>query len=279
MNYIQKAIEKAREQRDGRVGTTTAVHLNGNATEHADSVERLQLEIADNEPAKRTSLKIENARNVDTVNEVLHENRVIAGFDLDRRVEVYRQLRAKVLRSMELNGWKSLAITSPGENAGKTLTAINLAISISRDVNHQVILVDLDLRSPSVHESLGVATKFGVVDCLEGKSSLSEALFTTNFERLLILPGTPQKTYVSELLTSPEMVALKEELESHGDSCVVIYDLPPLLRNDDALVFTPKVDTNLLIVEDGITTADDLRRSLHMLEGSNLMGTILNKAR
>ncbi|MBK8970373.1 MAG: CpsD/CapB family tyrosine-protein kinase [Hahellaceae bacterium] len=209
---------------------------------------------------------------------VLEKNRVIAGLLHDERAEVYRQLRSQILPQMKANGWRTLAVTSPGENAGKTLTAVNLAISIAQEVNQTVLLVDLDLRSPSVHTTLGLAVEKGVADCIKLGEPVENILLNPQFKRLVVMPGKAMEAYSSELLTSPNMRALMEEIVNRYDSRLIIFDLPPLLRNDDALAFTPQVDATLLVVENGVSTEEQVRRCLHLLENSRLIGTILNKA-
>ncbi|MBK7169231.1 MAG: CpsD/CapB family tyrosine-protein kinase [Gammaproteobacteria bacterium] len=218
-------------------------------------------------------------RHVELNDKRLAENRVIAGLDYDRRVEAYRQLRTQVLKILKDNQWNTLAITSPGENAGKSLTATNLAISLSREVNHTVMLVDLDLRQPSLHEMFDITVEKGLIDYLNDEATLEEVLLNPGFQRLVLLPGRALGKYSSEILSSPQMKSLVRDISQRYTDRIIIFDLPPLLRNDDALMFTPTVDATLLVVEDGVTTADDVQRSLQLLEGSNLIGTILNKAR
>ncbi|OUS12817.1 hypothetical protein A9Q89_04795 [Gammaproteobacteria bacterium 53_120_T64] len=209
----------------------------------------------------------------------LYKNRVIAGINRDQRIEVYRQLRTKVRQILNKNQWNTLAITSPGENAGKTLTAINLAIALSREVSHSVLLVDLDLREPSVHETLNLDVKYGLVDVLAGDAELEDVLVNPGFQRLVVLPGRALGHYSSELLSSPAMKKLVEDIRSRYASRVIIFDLPPLLRNDDALLFTPTIDSTMLVIEEGVTTADELQQCEQLLNGTNLIGTVLNKAR
>ncbi|MCH7687755.1 MAG: protein tyrosine kinase, partial [Planctomycetes bacterium] len=84
----------------------------------------------------------------------LWEKRVIAASDHDERVGPYRQLRTLLLKTMRDNNWRTLAITSPNERAGKTLTSSNLAISLARNIGTTVLLVDLDLETPALHQIL-----------------------------------------------------------------------------------------------------------------------------
>jgi len=212
-------------------------------------------------------------------NEHLREHRVIAASEHDERVGVYRQLRTRVLQIMRDNRWETLAITSAHEGAGKTLTSSNLAISLSKDLNTSVLLVDLDLKKPTVHKVLNLKPSKGLVDFLENTAELDEILFNPGLPRLTVLAGRSAGKYSSELLASPKMKELMRDLCRQDETNITIFDLPPLLRNDDAIMFAPYADATLLVIEDGVTTENQLRQSLHLLHTSNVIGTILNKAR
>jgi capsular exopolysaccharide synthesis family protein len=271
MDYIQKAIDKARDQRDGQIGKEQAERPTDGRAEEGRSAS-----------AKSSSLKeginYTSTRQIKVDDETLMKNRVIAGFNHDKRAEPYRQLRTQVLQKLRANNWKTLAVTSPGHSVGKTLTAVNLAISLSKEVNQTVMLVDLDLRNPGVLRTLSIDAEYGLVDHLEGRVAISDILINPGFERLVILPGRADPGYSSEMLSTPEMKTLIKDLTSRYESRIIIFDLPALLETDDALVFTPVVDAALLVVADGVTTLDEIEMSVKLLEGTNLLGTVLNKA-
>ncbi|MEM1189478.1 MAG: CpsD/CapB family tyrosine-protein kinase [Pseudomonadota bacterium] len=210
--------------------------------------------------------------------EYLVRNRVIADSANDHRVEAYRQLRSQTLRLLRKHDLKNFAITSAHEGAGKTLTAVNLAISMSMERNQTVLLVDLDLRKPSVHTTLGLETKFGIIDHLRSGVDVEDILVDPGFERLLILPGRAVAGNLSELLTAPEMSSLVGEITNRYDDRIVIFDLPPLLRNDDAMSFLPQVDACMYVIEEDVTTTSHVRQSMGLLADTLLLGTVLNKA-
>ena len=216
---------------------------------------------------------------VDVDDERLREHRVIAASDDDQRVGPYRQLRTQLLKTMRDNQWTTLAITSPNERAGKTLTAANLAIALSKDVSTIVLLVDLDLRTPTIHEILNLNPEKGLGDFLEGQAELEEILFDPGLNGLAVLAGRSAGKYSSELLASPKMRDLMRDLCHQDEANITIFDLPPLLRNDDAILFAPYADATLVVVEDGVTTEDQFQQSMRLLGKANVIGTILNKAR
>lgn len=217
-------------------------------------------------------------RSILVAREVLRKNRVIAGID-DMSIKVaYKMLRTQVLQRMKSNDWNTLAITSPVSGEGKSLTAINLAISIAKELNHTVLLVDLDLHNPSIARYFGFGPDLGLCDYLLDDVPLTDILFTPGVDRLAVLPGGKPLTDSSELLSSPKMARLAQELKGRYAGRVVIYDMPPLLATDDMLAFAPHVDAALLVLQEGKTRKDELRRSMEMLEVVNVVGTVLNKA-
>lgn len=210
--------------------------------------------------------------------DVLVRNRVVADSANDHRVEAYRQLRSQTLRLLRKHGLRNFALTSAHEGAGKTLTAVNLAISMSMERNQTVLLVDLDLRKPNVHTTLGLETQYGIIDHLRSGIAVENILVDPGYERLLILPGRAVAGNLSELLTAPEMNSLVREITSRYKDRIVIFDLPPLLRNDDAMSFLPQVDACMFVIEEDATTTTQVRQSMGLLTDTLLLGTVLNKA-
>lgn len=261
MDFIQQAIDKAREQRQ----------LHG-----VDSRPDSSANIRPNRPQK---IAYSQTRVVTLDAEHLRRERIIAVNDNDKRAEGYRQLRTQILRKLRENKWRTLAITSPNSGAGKTLTALNLAISLSLEVNQTVMLVELDLRSPSILKKLGIDAEYGLTDVVDGTVELSQALINPGFERLVILPNRTRAHQRSELLSSPQMGELLKDIVNRYESRLIIFDLPALLDDDDALVFAPYADATLLVVEDNVSKRGDVERSLQLLEGTHILGTVLNKIR
>jgi Mrp family chromosome partitioning ATPase len=208
----------------------------------------------------------------------LRKRRIVADDSNSPVADAYRILRTRTLQKMRQNGWNSLGITAPTEGCGSTLTAINLAISMAQDVNHTVLLVDLNLRDPSVHKHFGETGSPGLSDYLVN-NQVPELLFNPGIDRLVVLPGNQPIAASSEYLTSPRMIELIREIKSRYDSRIVIFDLPPLLASDDVMVVAPHIDALMLVARDGLTKKHDLMRAQEMLKGHNVVGTMLNAAR
>jgi protein-tyrosine kinase len=283
----RKALKalKSRQEREDNLKSPVALHdANGFEKTSSKETEQLINECSTESRAGVRDLptpaqvRYSATRQIHTQDAGLSRNRVVAGQVHDDRASVYRQLRSQVLATMKRNNWRTLAITSAHENAGKTLTAVNLAISISQEVNQTVMLVDLDLRTPDVHNTLDIPIEKGIVDHLTHNEPIENILLNPGFPRLVILPGMPQGQLSSEILSSPEMSTFLDDIINRYPDRIIIFDLPPLLSNDDALVFVPKADCCLLIVEDDVTRPEDILRSVQLLEHSQLIGTVLNKA-
>ncbi len=211
--------------------------------------------------------------------DILRQRRTIMGLKNDPHVNIFRQLRTKVLRKLRENKWNSLAITSANSNAGKSFVTVNLAIALAMEVNQTVLVVDADLRNPSLGWFFGLDAEKGLLDYLSNDTPLATILINPGFQRLVILPGKGYTTHSSELLSSPKMVALVNELKVKYDSRIILFDMPPLLASDDTMLFMPNFDAALLVVEDGKTNPEDIRRSIQILEETELMGIVLNKSK
>ena len=211
--------------------------------------------------------------------DVLQKNRVVAYSQTPGSSSAYKMLRTRVLQRMRTNNWTRLAISSARPNAGKTLTAINTAISLSFEPNQRVILVDLDLRRPTISHYLGIEQQFGLSDYLTGNISIEKVIVRPDIDRLLVIPNFESTEHSSELLSSPKMVDLVNRLSNRSNSTIVIFDLPPLLDADDMLAFSPLFDALLVVVAQGETRRLELQRSFELLQDINVLGVILNKSR
>lgn len=263
MEKIKRALEKAREER----GDPSFIKSQKRKPQKDPSA-----------PPVETQIKYSQTKVLDANEEHFSRNGLINGLENDPITTAYKILRTQVEQRMVAQGWNTLAVTSANQNEGKTQTAINLAISLAREMHRTVLLVDLDLRNPNIHKRLGHAVDQGVADYLLNGVPLANLMFNPGVERLVVLPGSAPIEGSSELLASPSMESLVSELKTRYPSRFVIFDLPPLLSTDDALAFVPAVDAVLLIAEDGKTKQSEFARSLEMLQRTNLMGTVLNKS-
>jgi Mrp family chromosome partitioning ATPase len=219
----------------------------------------------------------ERLRNVSLNAALLHENRVVLDAQRSPAGPAYKVLRTRLLQIMRTNRWTTLGVTSTAPNEGKTLTAINLALSFARDVNSTTVLADFDLRKPSVAKYLGVLPEHNIADALEGRLPLEQMLVKPGLDRLgLLLNSTPIENS-SELLTSPSVAKVIRRLRA-GPDRIVVFDLPPLLAGDDVLALAPHIDALLLVLSEGVTTREGVAAAKELIKGFNLVGTVLNRS-
>jgi protein-tyrosine kinase len=265
MERIKEALERARQQRSDPFAKPVEGVPHARKREHSPATAPVEIVYT-------------QTRQMEIDPDHLRANRVISSLT-DPVAEPYKILRTKVLQRMRANNWRSLAITSPTEGCGKTLTSINLAISIAREVNQTVLLADLDLKRPQVHRYLTSQEIPGISDYLVKETPVPEILFNPKgIDRLVVLPGHSSVTHSSEMLSSPRMVSLIGEMKSRYPSRLVLLDMPPVLACDDVLAFSPYVDAVLLVAVDGETDQEDLARATALLDKMNLLGIVLNKS-
>jgi protein-tyrosine kinase len=267
MERLKQAMERARAERQ-------ALGKHGRMEDRRED--------AAPRPTKKpkTALRIEYTRTatVPTPPSSLRDDRIILTEGADPVSDSYKVLRTQILQRMRAKGLRTLIITSPGAGEGKTTTAINLAISLARDVNQTVLLVDLDLRRPAIARYFGIDQKLGIGDYLGADTDLADIMFNPAIERLVILPGSEGLSRSSEILSSPRFVSLVSELKSRYEDRIILFDMPPLFASDDVIAFLPHVDAALLVVEDGKISQDELQKAAQLL-GEKGLGIALNKTR
>jgi len=195
--------------------------------------------------------------------------------------DVYRLLRTRLLQLMGPNACNKIGITSPGPRAGKTLNTINLAFSIARAGNHNVLVVDADLRRPALAQTLGIEPEAGLIDYLSGSATLNEIAFSpTGIDRITMVVGreTESVSLAPDLLRSDRMSRLLRELDASHESTIILVDLPPITIGDDVIAVAPELDAMLLVVDEGGTELEQLVSTVDALAPFNLLGTVLNRS-
>jgi capsular exopolysaccharide synthesis family protein len=188
-------------------------------------------------------------------------------------------LRTQILQAMDAKGHKILAVTSPTPACGKTVTSLNLALSIARQPERSAFLVDLDIRRPRVASYLGLEFKSDVQSVLEGQSTLSDAIIRARIakQQLMVLP-TAGRAGSSELMASRAMTTMFEDLRRDYNSQTIIVDLPPILSSDDFISILPQVDCVLLVIAVGTTKLSDIEESKKHLQSAEIVRVVVNKA-
>jgi protein-tyrosine kinase len=268
MEKIQAALDKARVQREAvLVGTPLPSTLRPAVGPPPSAV-----------AAPLASLRPEptTARHSPRSLKLLARRRIVAAGG-GRATDAFRMLRTQVLGRLDQAGGNVLAISSPKSGDGKTLVAVNLAVSVARHLSRNALLVDLDFRRPGIAKCLVLPPGPSLSDNLEGRATLTECLVDPGIDRLLVLPQSASVDHSSELLASPRMAALAEELRRDPER-LVICDCPPLLATDDALIALGFATRCLLVLREGRTTRSELIRAAELVGEERLLGTVLNGA-
>jgi protein-tyrosine kinase len=211
--------------------------------------------------------------------EALRERRVVTSADGHAASHAYRMLRTQILQRARANGLNTIGVVSAVNGEGKTLTAINLALSLAAEPNQTVLLVDLDLRRPTVAATLGLAAERGLESWFAGACSTKQVCYgIEGVERLFVLPTLAAVPGSSETLANISTRRLFGDLKDRDPGRLLIVDLPPVLLSDDALIIAPLLDAVVLVVHERRTRREDVVRVMELLGNTRIVGTVLNRS-
>jgi len=197
----------------------------------------------------------------------------------------FRQIKRKLINnafgaaSKTLNHSNLIMVSSSKPNEGKTFVSINLALSIALEQDKTVLLIDADVLRPSIHRELEFGEESGLIEYLLGeKNDISEILYSTNIDKLKIIPAGKPHHLSNELLASDRMESLASELAERYPDRIVIFDCPPLIGVSETLVLSNLVGQALVVVEESKTQIDDILKATENLNEDLALGLVLNKA-
>jgi protein-tyrosine kinase len=262
MERIQRALDLAKAQR--------AHGLPAEDLQHEREVLNREFSIGAVESVARVSLDWD----------ALKDRRIITpGDNTQAAGHAYRMLRTQVLQRARANGLNTIGIVSAVNGEGKTLTAINLALSLAAEPNQTVLLIDLDLRRPSIARTLGLPAERGLESWFGGDEPVKNACYgIESVERLFVLPTLAPVPRSSETLANISTRRLFTELKGRDPGRLLIVDLPPVLLSDDALMVAPLLDAVVLVVNERRTRREDVVRVIELLGNTRIVGTVLNRS-
>lgn len=191
--------------------------------------------------------------------------------------EQFRTIRTNVQFSMVDEKIRSVVVTSAGPASGKSTIAANLAATFASE-DKRILLVDSDLRKPTVHKTFKVRNNEGLTTLLTDKTTnLEEVIYSTHTEGLYILTSGAIPPNPAELLSSNRMEELKQEMLEYFD--MIIFDTPPVLAVTDSQVLSNKVDGVLFVIPQGEANKEEVIKAKDMLEKvqANVLGAVLNR--
>lgn len=192
--------------------------------------------------------------------------------------EAYRVIRTSIQFAQAGKELKTLAVTSCMPNEGKSITVANLAVVLTQ-AGKSVLLLDCDMRNPTVHKNFNLSNKVGLSSCISMGTALSDAVQKTSIEGLYALTGGVIPPNPSELLGSEQMKNVLQRAKEQYD--YVLIDTPPVMPVTDALIVSRFVDGMILVIasaEVKVEMARDVKKQLQHA-GANILGVVLNKVR
>jgi capsular exopolysaccharide synthesis family protein len=190
--------------------------------------------------------------------------------------EQYRSLRTRIKRSEGTRSIRTMVVTSPSKGDGKSLTAANLALTMGQEFQQRILLVDADLRRPTIHRLFGFEEGPGLADVLMGGAELDQVLVPLAEYHLTVLPAGTLPSHPAELLGSSAMRRVLDALRARFDR--ILIDMPPVAPLADLHIVAPLVDGLLMIVRAGITPKPAIERALAGLDVSKVLGLVLNES-
>ena len=190
--------------------------------------------------------------------------------------EQYRSLRTRIRRSESGRGLRTIAVTSPNKGDGKSLTAANLALTMAQEFQQRVLLLDCDLRRPSIHQLFGLAEAPGLGDVLMNAAELEQALVLLPEHHLTVLPAGLPPSNPAELIGSAAMRRVLDTLRTRFDR--ILIDVPPVAPLADLHILAPMVDALLMIVRAGVTPKPAIERALAGLDPNKVLGLVFNES-
>jgi capsular exopolysaccharide synthesis family protein len=270
MAKVYEALKRAEEERKRRAGDTTSPVAPLDVPPTAAASE------AEHEPIRKRVKAGRRQRSRETVAEV--NKRRISLLQPDSYVaEQFRALRGRIDAIASQRPIRTLLVSSPLAGEGKTTAAINLAAVISMGVGRRVLLVDCDMRKPRIHQALGLRPEAGLAEVLTEQVSLDQAVVKVEAMNLEVLAVRGRPSNPSELLSSPRMRELMDEMASRYER--VILDTPAALGVPDAKAVAELCDGVVVVVRADVTAQQDVEAALEILDRRRVLGLVLNGAR
>ena len=256
MSRIEKALERAMKMRDS--GKPAALDAGG--------VVPMQ-EVQNEEVSGRCELTIENPYIITPTGSQTPLS------------EEYKKLKSEIVKRIRKDGSQNvIMVTSSVGGEGKSITAINLAVSLSQELDHSALLVDADIRKPSIAKYLGISACAGLSDCLIDGSEAREAVIKTGIEKLTVLPSGRAVENPVELLSSRRMKDLVQEVKHGSPGRYIVIDTPPILPFAETRAVSRMVDGVVFVVREGMAQVQSIEEALGLLKDTNLFGIVYTGA-
>jgi Mrp family chromosome partitioning ATPase len=207
------------------------------------------------------------------------ENGRIVAHQPGPQAAVFDVMRTNLMHQLREHNWTRVAITSPSSSCGKTTLTLNLAMSLARQSDLKVVVLELDLRRPAMLRTLGVDRTCNVAAMLDGREAPETQLLRWRSNLALGLNSFPV-TSPAELLSSDRAAETVDALEERLQPSVMLFDLPPMQVGDDTIAFLDQVDCALMVTEAETSTVAEIDRcGKDLAVHTQVLGVVLNKCR
>jgi len=193
--------------------------------------------------------------------------------------EQYRKFKTNLVKQTKKDEFQNiLMVTSTLPKEGKSLTALNLAISLAQDFDHTVLLIDADLRSPSIHRYLEFEPTLGLSDCLKDGVNIADAIVRTGIGKLSVIAAGKVVPNPLELFSSKKMADLVKEMKHRYRDRYVIFDTPPLLPFAEGRSLGHMMDGIVFVIKEGEASEESIREALDAVKGCRILGVVFNES-
>lgn len=193
--------------------------------------------------------------------------------------EEYSKLKSVIVRMTQKGSFLNmLMVTSSVGGEGKSLTSLNLALSLAQEFDHTVLLVDADIRKPTIHSYLGIANSAGLTDCLLDRVEVKDALIRTGIGKLSFLPAGRDVPNPAEVFNSQRMRDFLLEMKNRYHDRYIIIDTPPVLPFAETRSLSAIVDGIVLVAKEGLVTLHNIEETMGYIKGTPLLGIVYNEA-
>lgn len=288
-NTIEKALQRQKAEREGQIKNKIE---NSSGFKSEENEKLTSAENAETVSPSKEPMRVEKASSsfnlpqFDLDLKALSDKGHISVLGERKQInEEYREIKRKLIAnafgamSKTLNNPNIIMVTSSRPSEGKTFTATNLALSIAAEQDKTVLLVDADVLKPNVLNTLGLQRRKGLMEYLTGDvEDISEVLYSTNIDKLKIIPAGKSHHLSTEMLASQKMHETVDEFANRYPDRIVIFDTPPLIGINESAILANFAGQAVVVVEEGKTKVNDIKMSVERLNPEMAIGFVVNKS-
>ncbi|MBW4054713.1 MAG: tyrosine-protein kinase family protein [Proteobacteria bacterium] len=248
--------------------------------EALEKAAKLRVESTSEVSAKKTDLKIHVPPPLTSPGITMTNRLLVTVNDPNTQAaEEYRKLKSVIVKMTKEGSFLNmLMVTSSIGGEGKSLTSLNLALSMAQEFDHTVLLVDADIRKPTIHSYLGIKNSAGLTDCLLDDVDVKDALIRTGIGKLSFLPAGRSVPNPAEVFTSQRMRDFFLEIKNRYHDRYIIIDTPPVLPFAETRSLSTIVDSIVLVAKEGLVTLHNIEETMEYIKGTPLLGIVYNEA-